>query len=130
MVEENDNFFEACIFKQCSEKKSGTSYITTNKNRSCQVIIIDGLILAVTIGKQMGFSAVIKLRAEGIKAFSFKEHFQAPYKDEAIIESTREVLEFLGDVSIKDNDETIINEEIKEPNSQSVKMYRGNIIED
>jgi len=136
-----DKSFDETLFKHCSAKDSGTAFITTKKNRSCQIIINKGDIRAISIGKQLGFSAAIKLRSEGIKAFSFKEDFIVPFKDEAIVDSSDEVLEFLGftkSSSIPESSESEVVEPISElfapikveEKPKTVKMYRGNIIED
>jgi len=124
---------ELCLFGPCSEKLTGTSIITSNRRRSCQITITDGVILAASMGRAKGSDAISELRKEGVKAGAFKEGLKLPFKDENIIPSSGETLLFLGagrPPSVAKAEDTSSSNEKEEPVKKSVRMYRGNIIED
>lgn len=73
------------VFKHCKAGKTGTVIITTNSNSSCSIILDEGNLVAATTGRIRGYKAITELEKVGIKALSFKEGVQLPYKEEAVI---------------------------------------------
>jgi len=146
----NDSDYEILnmyLFKPCAERLSGTSIMTTNNKRSCQIVVNEGVVLSASMGRSKGFDVISELKQEGVKAGSFNENIQVPFTKEASIVSSDDVLIVLGagrsstakaqqlDVvtseEVTDDRAEMASENKEEPvKKKPVRMYRGNPIED
>lgn len=88
--------FENNLFIHCAKEKSGTLSIATNNNKSCQIIINKGEIIAVTMSRLMGIEAIRELLEIGFTRASFNQDLELPFKEEARITSSMNLLESLG----------------------------------
>ena len=135
------NLLEINLFSHCEEGKSGMVFISTNDNRACRILIVEGKIIAANLGLFKGFDALKELVKIGIKQVSYKDRMELPYEDEEKIESSDSALQFLGysgssiestvevdEPTSSDVDETVEND--NESSKKKVRVYRGQIIED
>jgi len=122
----SDATLETCLFKHCREGRTGTVSIATNNNKSCQIVITKGEIIAVTLARFQGYDAIEELLKVGFKRASFNQDLQLPFKEAARIDSSHQLLKTLGfdftDASSKQSS--------KSKPTSAPKMYRGQIIED
>lgn len=128
------SLLEDNLLKNCSELKSGTVLLSTNNNKSCQIVLKDGKITAVSMGRVKGIPAILEIKDAGLKGASFNERLQLPYTDDAIIDSHDEALKLLGFDKEDLEDSTareIVDDSaiLEEPSSKSGQTYRGQIIE-
>ena len=135
------NLLEMNLFSHCEEGKSGMVFISTNDNKACRILIVNGEIIAANSGLFKGFDALKELVKIGIKQVSYKDRMELPYEDEEKIESSDSALQFLGysgssverhqevdELTPSDVVETVENN--NEPIKKKVRIYRGQIIED
>ena len=135
------NLLEINLFSHCEEGKSGMVFVSTNDNRACRILIVNGEIIAANLGLFKGFDALKELVKIGIKQVSYKDRMELPYEDAEKIESSDSALQFLGysgssverhqevdELSSSDVVETVENN--NEPTKKKVRIYRGQIIED
>ncbi len=122
----NKETLETSLFKYCLEGKTGTLSIATNDNKSCQIIINNGEIIAVTLARLKGIDAINKLIEVGFSRATFNQDLQLPFKEEARIESSHKLLVSLGYDSYQTNSDI----EEDKPTKSSKRMYRGQIIDD
>lgn len=104
-INHNDSF-EAGLVKYCESGKSGTILIATNTNKSCQISIEAGEIIAVSMGRLKGYDAAQDLSTGGIKRSSFTENLKFPHTKEAFISSSNKFLEKINlksELSIETN---------------------------
>lgn len=94
-----DDSFEKNLFKYIKEEKTGTILIATKNNKSCQVTIEIGEIVAVTMGRVKGYAAAPELSKGGIKKASFNRNMAFPHTKEAFISSTEKFTNLLKSVS-------------------------------
>ncbi len=92
----NSKTLQSCLFKNCYSRKTGTVFITTADNRSCQIVLTNGVITALYLRKILGIKAVLELAKVGFKNCSFTENLQYPLTEDAKIDSSDDVLKFLG----------------------------------
>lgn len=127
------NLLEKNLFQHCNEGKSGVVFITTDNNQACRIIIVDGVITATNMGLFKGLNALQQLKKLEIKDASFKNKMELPYKDEEKIESSDLALKILGYSSSPIKPEKLVDIAIphkKEGIKKTVRMYRGQIVED
>ena len=90
-----DDSFEKNLFKHCKEKQTGTILIATNNNKSCQITLEKGKIIAVSMGRIKGDDVARVLYKDGIKSASFSKSMSFPHSIEATINSSRKFLDNL-----------------------------------
>ena len=90
------NSFEAGLAKYCYEGKTGTLLIATNSNKSCQITIEAGEIIAVSMGRLKGYDATNELISGGIKRSAFTEYMKFPHTKEAFIGSSDKFLKLMN----------------------------------
>ena len=85
------------LFNHCDKRDSGTVFITTKHNKSCQVSIARGQITAFSLGAKKGIDAVKELSSCGcLKAYFDPRLKDMPLGEKAKIESSDAVLLRLG----------------------------------
>ena len=62
---------ENSLFKYCRSGSTGTVFITTENDRSCQIVLNNGNITAASLGDERGFEAIFELKDTSIKQYSF-----------------------------------------------------------
>ncbi len=87
---------ETCLFKYCRSGSTGTVFITTENNRSCQIVLNNGCITATSLGDKRGFDAILELKETRINRFSFIKDMQFPLSIYADIICSDTVLSLLG----------------------------------
>ena len=92
----DSHHLETCLFKLCRSASTGTIFITTDKNQSCQIILKDGEIKAAALGKKRGFEAILELKETRIKRYSFIKSMKFPLSIYADIICSDTVLDILG----------------------------------
>ena len=130
----SDATLETCLFKQCEEGRTGTVSIATNNNKSCQIVITNGEIIAVTLARLKGYDAINELLKVGFKRASFNQDLQLPFKEDARIDSSHKLLIKLGydsfNVKPKESENNENSSKPDEKNPSTQRMYRGQIIKD
>lgn len=85
------------LFDRCDKRESGTVFITTKHNKSCQVSITRGQITAFSLGSRKGVDAVKELSSSGCLKASFDSRLKnMPLGENAKIESSDAALLCLG----------------------------------
>ncbi len=131
----NIAILKANLFSQCTAKKTGTTILSTTNNKSCQIVIVNGIVSKISFGREKGESALHALLASGLKAGSFMENATLPMGENAIIQSSSSFLIALGFKENAPQLSTQENDTIKSPltdspkPSVSVQTYRGQVIE-
>lgn len=97
-IKNYDDSFETCLFQHCKEGETGTVLIATNNNRSCQISIDKGEVVAVSMGKLKGYEVTTSLLKDGIKRASFTQNMNFPHSKEAFINSGETFLNRLNGV--------------------------------
>ncbi|MEB8434025.1 hypothetical protein OO007_17430 [Cocleimonas sp. KMM 6892] len=92
----DSNHLETCLFKFCRSGSTGTVFITTDKNQSCQIILEDGEVKAAALGQKRGFEAILELKETRVKRYSFIQNMKFPLSIYANIICSDTVLEILG----------------------------------
>ena len=87
-----DENFETHLFKHCKEGQTGTILIATNNNKSCQISLENGEIVAVTMGRVKGYEAASELAKGGIKKASFTQNMKFPHTKQAFIGSSEKFI--------------------------------------
>ena len=87
---------ENSLFKYCRSGSTGTVFIATDSNKSCQIILIDGYITAASLGNLRGLDAVLELNKVEIKQFYFIKDMQFPLTIYANIECSDSALNEIG----------------------------------
>jgi len=100
-MSDEDLSFGDAVLKHCQKGKTGTILISTKNNKACQVVVNDGQISAVVMGRIKGLEAVLEAKKVGVKAESFNER-QLPYTDDAKISSSDEIMKLIGGDSSAD----------------------------
>ena len=125
------------LFKHCAEGKTGTISIATNNNKSCQIVLKNGEILAVTMSRLKGLEAVKELLKVGIKRAALNQNLDLPFSEEARIESSDKLLRSLGynqssftDFDPKELKKSNASTETEDIKEAPKRMYRGQIIDD
>lgn len=90
-----DDSFEANIFKHIKDGQTGTILIATKNNKSCQVTLENGEIIAVSMGRIKGYEAATELAKSGIKRASFTRNMSFPHTKDAFITSTEKFIDKL-----------------------------------
>lgn len=138
MEEQNQQeILQDSLFKHCAQGDTGTVFISTANNKSCQIVITNGKIMAVSLARTKGFEAILEMEKVGIKAATYTEEMQLNYTDDAIIDSSEAVLKLLGyskstienKGEVEDFSESTDSPET-EATDKPVRMYRGQIIDD
>lgn len=83
-----DDSFETNIFKHIKDGQTGTILIATKNNKSCQVTLENGEIIAVSMGRVKGYEAANELATSGIKRAAFTRNMSFPHTKDAFISST------------------------------------------
>ena len=144
--------FTNSVLIHCAERKTGTVFISTHNNKSSQILIKDGEIVAAKTGRLQGNKAIFELESLGIKAVSFNEGMQLKYTEDAMIKSSDAVFNHFNfempesssleeENYFEDLEELVqkdvrmyrgqrIEEELAEPVKKKVRMYRGQVVED
>ena len=91
----NRQYFED-IFSHCMDNNTGTFFIATKNNRSCQISIHRGEVTAASMGRLKGDTVAVEVFNETIKFGSFKENMIFPHVKEARVLSTAKFLKKLG----------------------------------
>ncbi|NOQ36040.1 MAG: hypothetical protein GQ569_09105 [Methylococcaceae bacterium] len=123
----SQEIFEA-LFQLCTEKKTGTFFIATDENISCQIILQIGEIAAAVYNSRiMGFDALKKIKATNAGRYIFSDGLILPVDETALIEHTQNSLKFLGFSQIADDSQSIIEvqDEPKQRDNEIVCTYRG-----
>jgi len=94
-MSDDDLSFGNAILKHSQEGKTGTVLISTKNNKACQVILNNGEISAVIMGRLKGLEAVLEAKKVGVKAESFNER-QLPFTDDAKINSSDDIIKLIG----------------------------------
>lgn len=115
------------LFKHCSEGDTGTIFISTLNNKSCQIVLANGEIKTASLARFKGIEAILEMKEVGIKAATYTDRMQFKHSDDAIIDSSDVVLNMLGYVKLEDQPEEQPEEQETE---KSTRMYRGQIIEE
>jgi len=110
---------ENSLFKYCRSGTTGTAFITTENNRSCQIVLTDGRITAASSGDKRGLGAVSELQEICIKRFSFIKDMQFPLTVYANIDCSNSALNLLGYSEIKRSD----NIKVSETNTSSTQIH-------
>ena len=84
--------FANAVVEYCKEGMNGTAFISTLNNKSCQVVIKEGIIIAVIMGRIKGEAAIAEVEKVGIKGASFNERLHLPYSEDAVIKSNAAIL--------------------------------------
>lgn len=141
MTIESENYIsvlESNLFRKCDSGKSGTVFIVTNNNKSCQIVLSDGKIVAFSLGVLKGSKAAVELSKVGFKRASFTENMQFPLCPEAEVDSSEVILELLGytkTIQYEVEKTNILSEKNSSNNndknreSLTVQTYRGHVIE-
>ncbi len=87
---------ENSLFRYCRFGLSGTVFISTDTNKSCQIVLIDGHITAASLGDLRGLDAVLELNYIEINKFSFIKNMQFPLTFYANIECSDSALREIG----------------------------------
>ena len=93
-----DNSFENCLFKHCNDLQTGTVLIATNNNKSCQITLDKGEIIAVSMGRLKGQAVAQELLTDGIRRSSFTQNMKFPHSVEAQLESSNQFLNVLKNI--------------------------------
>ena len=94
-----DDSFENCIYNHCKNSETGTILIATNNNRSCQISIKEGSVVAATMGRSKAYNVAYELRNDGIKRASFTQNMPFPHSFDAHVKSSQMFLEKLQNKS-------------------------------
>ena len=95
-----DDSFETNLFNIVNEKKTGTILIATKNNKSCQITLEFGEIVAVTMGRIKGYDAApMLLKSGGIKRASFNVNMVFPHTKDAFISSSEKFIDLLKNES-------------------------------
>jgi len=92
----DSHHLEDCLFKFCRAGSTGTVFITTENNQSCQIILEDGEVKALALGQKRGFEAILELNETRIKRYSFIKNMKFPLTIYANIICSDTVLNILG----------------------------------
>ncbi len=84
------------LFKHCLEQATGTLFIATEDNRSCQIVLKQGALTKVSYGQDKDHSALNLLKSLNTGRYSFSSNLILPMDDAATIENSAEALNFLG----------------------------------
>ncbi|MEE9425225.1 MAG: hypothetical protein V3V18_09635 [Methylococcales bacterium] len=95
LIVETQELFNA-IFKCCLEKTTGTFFVATEDNRSCQIVIEQGIVTSSSFSERRGFHAIIELQKLKTARFSFSKNLILPMDDSAKISDSVAVLKQLG----------------------------------
>ena len=87
---------ESCLFKYCRSGSTGTVFISTENNRSCQIVLDNGCIKAVSLADKRGFEAISELKETRFNRFYFIKDMQFPLSIYADIICSETVLGELG----------------------------------
>ena len=93
-----DNSLENCLFKYCDEFETGTVLIATNNNKSCQITIEKGQIIAASMGRSKGLEVARILLDDGVRRASFTANMQFPHSVESHIRSSDQFLNILKNI--------------------------------
>lgn len=102
-----DDSFEANIFSYLNETYTGTILIATKNNKSCQITILKGAIIAVSMGRIKGYEVATKLSEYGIRRASFSQNMAFPHTKAAFIDSTEKFtnrLKSIADIVASNDD--------------------------
>lgn len=114
------------LFLHCKKKETGTLFITSSENRSCQVVLKAGEILSMCFGTMMGNEVANSIHKMRVERFSFKKGLVLPMPDQAIVTLSSKILQAFGYQKSENSQDSTSPVEIK----KQVKMYRGNVIQD
>ena len=93
-----DNSFERCVYEHCKTNNTGVILIATNSNRSCQISIEKGEIVAASLGRTNGYKVGKELLDDGIKRASFTPNLKFPHAEEAFIDSSEKFIDILKEI--------------------------------
>lgn len=93
-----DVSFQNCIYNYCENNETGTILIATNNNRSCQISIENGEVIAASLSRFKGYQVANELRKVGIRKASFTQGVKFPHIGEAKITSSKMFLEKLENI--------------------------------
>jgi len=94
----HDVSFQSCIYNYCENKQTGTILIATNNNRSCQISIENGEVVAASSGRAKGYQVARDLLNDGVRSASFTEGVKFPHIGEAKVTSSKMFLEKLANI--------------------------------
>ncbi len=84
------------LFSICENKNTGTFFVVSEDNTSCQVVIESGQISKCTFGTKKGFEALSALKHINTEKFSFSSNLLLPMDATANIEYSEDALALLG----------------------------------
>ena len=90
------NSLESCLFKNCTDGHTGTILITTKNNKSCQITLSKGEVIAASMSLFKGFDVTKVLLSTGIDRVKFNKNMTFPHADAALISSSDLFLSKLG----------------------------------
>lgn len=90
--------FESCIYKYCGSDQTGTILIATHNNKSCQISIENGDVIAASLGRSKGYQVAKELLNDGIRSASFIDDLKFPHTGVAEIHSSQLFLEKLANI--------------------------------
>lgn len=86
----------SALFNVCLEQSTGTFFVATEDNKSCQIVIERGVLTMSSFGQDKGLAALIEFKALKTGRFSFSSNLVLPMDESATIQHSPEALEFLG----------------------------------
>ena len=116
----------SAIFQRCDTKETGTFFISTNNNKSCQIALKNGIIESISLGAIKGSKALTLLKNTQKGRFYFKKNFMLPTLGNAKITSSEEALQYLG---YKHQESTTTHEDLPSKTiNKPIIIYRGQVV--
>lgn len=116
------------LFNYCLKKATGTFFVATEDNKSCQIVIEQGDLTKSAFSQLKGVAALMEFKKLKSGRFSFTKNLILPLGDSAKINNSDLVLNRLGIEQFKELQELAKGEyEVAKPNTErKIKsMYRG-----
>jgi len=88
-----DDSFQSFIYRHCKNEDTGTILLSTNDNKSCQISMENGDIVAASMARSKGYNVTTELLKTGIRRCSFNKNMDFPHSKDAEIDSS---IIFLG----------------------------------
>lgn len=108
------------LYCTCTDKKTGTFFITTAENRACHILIEDGMVSALSYGRLRGKDVVDVLADIDIERYAFKDGTKMPLAGRAFVDDGYDVL-----LALNLNPDSTTNVRTKPK-----RIYRGQVIQD
>ncbi len=116
------------LFQCCIDQKTGTFFISTEQNHSCQIVINQGELNAISLGLAKGDEAIALLKQTQRGSCSFKSNLLLPMTDEAKIAVSEEALSQLGFEKSKFEQQFVVENQVADGGVKPEVTYRGHVI--